>query len=390
MITFSKYADFGNVGNSDFNWSLYEDGWNGKSLKRNKKVKTDKKNKEVIYCHDDYAQDLYNKFSGIKVENVKDVKKGGTVGINDLTVLNPNTIMASVGGGANSIIIDLNKESRFFQQFTYDNEVMNKESFVNAIQTNPEFKQQILSMELLAKVGTDTEKASIWDGYVDKMTIELKEQIKLGNKAYYAKILSTNNGGFVCEVAGTIRAFMPGSMAASNRIADYESYVGKTLEVMVDSWTPKYGFVVSRKRYLNKVRPFRLQPIAETLKNAPDTVYTGRVTGTTPFGVFVELDEFITGMLHKTLVSDELRDMMRQEMNNPGSVDALTPGSEIKVYVHKIENNRVIFSDVISAERPAVIAKREAEDNQEKSEHIAQKNAARAAQQKTEQVAANA
>ena len=39
MITYSKYAGFGNVGNPDFDWSLYEDSWNGTSLKVNKKVK---------------------------------------------------------------------------------------------------------------------------------------------------------------------------------------------------------------------------------------------------------------------------------------------------------------------------------------------------------------
>ena len=93
---------------------------------------------------------------------------------------------------------------------------MNKESFVKTLKENPKFKQQVLSMDLSAKVGTDTERGSIWDGYVEKKADELKEQITKNNKAYYAEILSTNGGGFVVEVAGTIRAFMPGSMAASN------------------------------------------------------------------------------------------------------------------------------------------------------------------------------
>ena len=48
MITYSKYAGLGNVGNPDFDWSLYEDGWNGTSLKVNKKVKT-KNSSEKIY-----------------------------------------------------------------------------------------------------------------------------------------------------------------------------------------------------------------------------------------------------------------------------------------------------------------------------------------------------
>ena len=308
--------------------------------------------------------------SGIKVvENAKDVKKGGMVAISDIRVIDDNTIMATVGGGASNLIVDLNKEGRFFSQFSCGDEIMNKQSFVTSLKENPKFKHQVLSMDLTAKVGTDTERGSIWDGYVEKMADELKEQITKNNKAYYAEILSTNGGGFVVEVAGTIRAFMPGSMAASNRISDYDSYIGKTLEVMVESWNPKYGFVVSRKKYLNKIRPIKLKPIEDTLKSAPDTVYTGKVTGSNQFGVFVELNEFVTGMLHKTLVSDSLRQAMRD-----GTVES---GSDITVYVHKIENGRVILSDVNTAERPAIIAKREAEDNAEKSEHIAQKNNSR-------------
>ena len=367
MITYSKYAGLGNVGNPDFDWSLYEDGWNGTSLKVNKKVKT-KNSSEKIYCHESYAQDLYNTMSGIKVENAKDIKKGGMVAISDIRVIDDNTIMATVGGGASNLIVDLNKEGRFFSLLSYGGEIMNKQSFVKTLKENPEFKRQVLSMDLTAKVGTDTERGSIWDGYVEKMTNELKEQITNNNNAYYyyAEILSTNGGGFVVEVAGTIRAFMPGSMAASNRISDYDSYIGKTLEVMVESWNPKYGFVVSRKKYLNKIRPIKLKPIEDTLKSAPDTVYTGKITGSNQFGVFVELNEFVTGMLHKTLVSDSLRQAMRD-----GTVES---GSDITVYVHKIENGRVILSDVNTTERPAIIAKREAEDNAEKTEHIAQKN----------------
>lgn len=371
MGTFNRYALMGNEGNPDFDWSLYEDGWNGKSLKINKKIKTSS-DSERVYCFESYAKDVYNKFKGVKTENVKDIKKGGTVAISDINVVDDNTLMATVGNGASNIMIDLNKEGRFFNQFTYGNERMNKKSFVETLRTRPEFKEKVLSMDLTAKIGSDTEKGSIWDGYVDQMTAELKDQITKNSRAYYANILSTNGGGFVVEVAGTIKAFMPGSMAASNRIVDYESYVGKTLEVMVESWNPKYGFVVSRKKYLNKIRPLKIKTFEETLKNAPDTVFTGKITGSNQYGVFVELNEFITGMVHKSLASDELRQKMRDDALNPGTV--IVPGTDIQVYLHKIENGRVILSDVNPKDRPTVMEKREKEDNAEKSEHIAQKN----------------
>ena len=153
---------------------------------------------------------------------------------------------------------------------------------------------------------------------------------------------------------------MPGSMAAKNRVTDYESMVGQSLEVMVESYDKNIGFVVSRKKYLNTILPIKLKELAKQLKKNQDMVFTGHVTDYTPYGVFVEIDEFITGMMHKSLVSDETREAMR---NN-----AIKPGDEYKVYIHKIENNRVILSDVPSSERDAVIARREAEDEAEKAQ----------------------
>ena len=135
--------------------------------------------------------------------------------------------------------------------------------------------------------------------------------------------------------------------------------IGKRLEVMIesmiDSWDPNIKFVVSRKKFIRTMLPVKIQKLKEQLKENKDMVFTGHVTGHTEFGIFVELDDFITGMLHKTLVRDETREQMK---NN-----SIEPGTEIQVYVHKIEGNRVILSDVPSEERDAVIARREAEEN---------------------------
>ena len=100
--------------------------------------------------------------------------------------------------------------------------------------------------------------------------------------------------------------------------------------------------------------PTKIQELKEKLNKNKDTLFTGHVTGTTEFGIFVELDDFITGMLHKTLVRDETREAMR--------LKSIKPGEEVQVYVHKIEGSRVILSDVPTEERDAVIARREAEE----------------------------
>ena len=368
MLEHPKYAALGNEGAPGFNWDAYSEGWNGLSLKVNTKVKTKKNINEKIYSHEPYAQSLYNKMNKIHVENVKDIKKGVTLHVDNLIPAGDNKLMATVGNGASNIIVDLDKEGGFMKMLTNESgEPITKEQFSEYLKI-PEFRDKVLSMDLSVKVGADTEKGSIWDGQVEQMTKEFKEQIEKNSRGYWAEVLSTNGGGFVVEVAKTIKAFMPGSMASNNKIDDYESLVGRTMEVMIESYSDRYGFVVSRKKYINKVRHRMVEPIRKELEKNPDKIYRGKITGATQYGVFVELNEYVNGMLHKTLVSDSLREAMRN-----GQIQS---GTEIDVYVHKVENGKVILSDVPLAERDAVIARREAEDSQEKSEHIAQKNVA--------------
>lgn len=354
---------------NSFDWTPYENGWNGKSLKSNKNVKT--KNDDNVYCHETYAQSLYNKFAGIKVDGSKELTKNALVNISDIEVVNGTTLMASINNGSNNVIIDLNKEQKFVDWLnSYCEGDLTKDNIAIALK-NDSFKKEVINLGLSAKVTAgDNEKASIWDGHVEALTREMKEQVTKNSRAYVGKILSTNKGGFVVDIMNTITAFMPGSMAAANRVTDFESMVGTQFEVMVESFDPNYGFVVSRKKFLKTMLPVKIHELENKLAENKDTLFTGHVTGTTPFGVFVEIDEFITGMLHKTLVRDETRDNMR--------TNSITAGTEVQVYIHKIEKSktrengklvdryRVILSDVPSDERDAVIARREAEEAEEK------------------------
>lgn len=354
------------VGNTEFDWSAYEDGWNGKSLRVNKRIKHNNKNIKV-YSHESYAADLFEKYSCTAAPVSKELVKNTVVSIDDFSYVDKHTVLASINGGSNNVVIDLNKEQRFFNVLSDGEDRLNKESFLKCLE-DPDVRAKILSMGLVAKVGTDVAKASIWDGYVEKLSTEMKEQVYKKDKAYMAKILSSNNGGFVVEVADTITAFMPGSMAAANKLTNYEALVGQTMEVMVESHDEKLGFVVSRKKYLRTITPIYMRKLESMVKENPDTLFAGKVTGTTPFGIFIELNDFsgtLTGMIHKTLLSDDLREQLRQNKVEADTV--------YNVYVHKIEKGRIIFSDVPTAERQEVIARREAEDLQEKSAYVAAK-----------------
>lgn len=354
----------------DFDWSAYEDGWNGLSLHVNKKVKNNDKRIKV-YCHEAYAQDLLNQYTNQAAPVSKELKKNTLVKIDGFRKIDENHVSASINGGANNISIDLNKEGKFFNNITLGDTKLTKETFLQLLD-DPDVYKKFIDMGLVAKIGTDVEKGSIWDGYVESLVAEMQEQITKKNKAYVAKLVSSNNGGFVVEIAGMVKAFMPGSMAAANKINNYESLVGSEMEVMVESYDSKFGFIVSRKKYLRTIVPIYLKNLEAQLKENKDTMLEVTVTGTTPFGIFCEINEALTGMIHKTLMSDELRERLRQNQ--------VAAEEKLVIYVHKIEregkSSRIILSDVASTDRDAVIAKREAEDLQEKSEYVTAKREA--------------
>lgn len=356
-----------------FDWSMYDDGWNGKSLKRNAKVNIRKSDSNMtIYSHEKYASATFRKYMGIEPVS-KEIKKGDVLEITDLRPLSDDKVMATVKNGANNIIIDLTKENKFINNLTLGNEAMDKETFVKCLDV-PNVKNEILKMGITAKVGKDTEKASIWDGFVTSLNAEMIRQIEKPTRAYLAKVLFVENeAGLIVEISNAIRAFLPASLIhlphTENKPLEY--YVDKYIEVMVEDHRKYRGFIVSRKKYLNTILPMRLNAMIETLENDPNHVYTGTITHAEPYGVFVQLDECVTGMLHKSLVNDDLREQMRE-----GSVEI---GKQVEVYVHKVENNRVVFSNVATELRDEVMAKREAEDEAEKAayaEELAAKEAA--------------
>ena len=111
MLEHPKYAALGNEGAPGFNWEVYEDGWTGTGLKVNKKVKVRPNSKDKVYSHEPYAQELYNRTKKMRVENVKDIKKGTSVSISNLDVIDDKTLVATIGNGASNITIDLTKEN---------------------------------------------------------------------------------------------------------------------------------------------------------------------------------------------------------------------------------------------------------------------------------------
>jgi ribosomal protein S1 len=130
----------------------------------------------------------------------------------------------------------------------------------------------------------------------------------------------------------TLPGFMPNTLAGINKLYDIDSIVGKSLEVMIESYAKDEGtYIVSRRKYLQSLIP---EAIKELKRNE---VYNGNVTGTTPFGVFVEFGECLTGMIHKTNILPEWQDKIK----------SIAPGTQIQFYVKEIVKDKIILTQIL-------------------------------------------
>ncbi len=119
----------------------------------------------------------------------------------------------------------------------------------------------------------------------------------------------------------TLPGFMPNTLAGINKLYNVESVLGKTFEVMIESYSNDEGtYIVSRRKYLQTLIK------DEIAKLGRGVVYKGHVTGTAAYGVFVEFNECLTGMIHKTNLNPAFQDQ----------IELIAPGTEIDFYVKEI------------------------------------------------------
>jgi len=143
-----------------------------------------------------------------------------------------------------------------------------------------------------------------------------------------AFIKSLNPAGYEIQIQHggvTIPGFMPNTLAGINKLYNPESIVGQTFEVMIESFSEKEGtYIVSRRKYLQSLIPDMISKL-ET-----GAVYTGIVTGTTPFGVFVEFNDCLTGMIHKLNLGEDWQNRISE----------IKPGFEIEFYIKEVIKER--------------------------------------------------
>jgi small subunit ribosomal protein S1 len=303
----------------DFNWEVVNGRNPNTKLKR---IRSGSK----IYCHESYAQeilDIDNNYFREVPENMslsKDIDSGNVYRCKIVSVTETEALAQTSTG--QTIYIDLEKERKDADKLK-----------ITGISFNP-------GDELQAKVRKNGEvyTGSVVEYYIYSLRVELFEQIKKEANAYTVKIESINKGGYIVDLSG-IKCFLPGSLAAANRITDFESYIGKELPVMIEGYVEgKDIFIVSYKKYLNRIMESKIQELDLTKK------YKGYVTGTSDFGIFVEWEDVYTGLIHKT------------EFSEDNSITGINPGDEIEFYVKEIkDNNRLTLTLEKPLERNVII-----------------------------------
>jgi len=266
------------------------------------------------YTCDDYTSEerslldeLYNEsfsrsFPEGNYHNGKEFDNGSTVRVRVDHINNGVAVCESSMG--QSVVINLEKELRSIRNLGYTEYDLNIGDVIDIV---------------VLKDKTGTYFGSLSAGHEQSVKKELGKALETNNVAFSAKIESLCNGGFMVNLSG-VRCFLPGSLAAANRIMDFSSYLGKKINVMVEMYDEKRDiFVVSFKKYLKKIISEKVQELSFTEK------YNGVVTGyAESLGLFVEWDEIYTGLIPTDQVN--------------GDTSLLNPGTSIEFWVSDIKN----------------------------------------------------
>jgi ribosomal protein S1 len=144
-----------------------------------------------------------------------------------------------------------------------------------------------------------------------------------------AIIAEANSGGFICEIVienVLVSLFMPFTNSNTTRIENTEEWIGKEIDILLEKNTKdnKVTYFCSHKKYLLSLIPAALEKIKK------DTQYTGVVSGKSDFGVFVQFNNCLSGMIHKSNLLD--------------LISSIEIGDNIEFFVKDIVKDRLFLT----------------------------------------------
>jgi len=160
-----------------------------------------------------------------------------------------------------------------------------------------------------------------------KVTEDLRAAWKAGTPVE-GRIVAVNKGGFEVRVSG-IRAFCPLSQISEHFPREPAREVGKTYTFKITEFGDAKSLVVSRRAILDAQKKAMRETLNERVKLGERL--QGKVTQVKDFGVFVEIDEGVEGLIHVSEISHERVEHPR---------DKFTVGDAVEVQVIRIDTER--------------------------------------------------
>jgi len=292
-----------------FDWELHNS--DSPKLKENKKIKKHEGDNSKVYCHADYAQTLYELYSGKSLDLQEPIE--GTVVNGKVVSINDRYAIIDINWREDAMV-DLQKENSEYLKYI-------QEGFPIEV--------------LIEKVQNPTNREiAIQASYSKNILSKKKEEIKssIGQPVgYLGTVKELIHGGYFLDIDG-VKCFMPGSLGGMNKLVDFESLLGKQIYVMPINYSREKDYiVVSHREYLKQLVPKEMEKLMFGQK------YTGFVTGCSRHGIFVEFNSCLTGLIAKSDIEDSLINDFENK--------SIRPGHEIEFYISEIiDNEKIVLS----------------------------------------------
>jgi ribosomal protein S1 len=289
----------------------------------------DKKSGVKIYCHEPYAQDLYDAMTRHEKSSSrisKDLTEGSVCKVIARTIsYNDKTIYAEDLSSDMPVIIPFREFSKDIEELANGGD---REFFV-MIYKSTKFGENFGS-----------EKKALSISYKQELFEHLAE-----DQWFDVTITKLIKGGYLALYKKEIECFIPGSHAAANIIHNFNDMLNKTLTVMVDNYDQANDlFILSYKKYVTQSMPTMI----ENLEFSKE--YTGVLTSKPyDFGVFVEIDGYFTGLIHQSEFEDYETTKRTLKTGDTLSVyvkDITTKGSQFRIVL-------TLKSDNVNSEKLA-------------------------------------
>lgn len=204
------------------------------------------------------------------------------------------------------------------------NEISNDDEFdINSLSIDDIIYVMVLSGDdgdgnvLLSKKRADKEK-----------TIENIEKSFEENKLISVKVKEVIKGGLSCDANG-VKVFMPASQCSIRRIENFNTLLGKSLDVKVIEFEKRNNkIVVSRRVVEETLAKEEKERIWNSIKSGEKR--QGVVTKLVKFGAFVDIGG-VNGLIH-------LNDMSWSRVNKPE--DVVSVGDNVEVFVQEVDKSK--------------------------------------------------